>query len=107
MATEFPPGFFPDDLPHILHYRLPSKTRIPGTFDRGVTVKITLPRSPVRSISTSGVTNVPEICPTIPVGADAWRVAGGEWRPMSEIPAAWRPFLDRPRGSEMDYRKPR
>jgi hypothetical protein len=96
---------FPSDLPHVLHYRLPSKYRVPGTYDCGVTVRVTMPRRAVRFISTSGVSNAPETCPTIPPGADAWRLAGGDWQPMSAIPPEWMPFLERRRGSEMDPRK--
>jgi hypothetical protein len=94
----------PLDLPEVLHYRLPSSKRLSGTFDRGVTVRVALPRTPVRFIGSSGVSDAAQVCPTIPPGADAWRVPGGVWRPLATLPAAWKPFLDRKRGSELDPR---
>lgn len=83
----------PADLPDILYYRV------------GRTVRVTLPRRPVEYVSTSGVTNAHQVCPQIPYGADAWQVAGGPWRPLSEIPAHWLPYLQRERGTAHDSRK--
>ncbi len=85
---------FPPDLPWIVEYRV------------GCTVRGALPRRRVESISSSGETNARIVCPTIPYGADAWRVAGGDWQPLESIPEAWRPFLMRQRGTLMDPRPP-
>lgn len=86
---------YPEDLPIILYYRV------------GKTVRVTLPRSPVQNMSTSGVTNADEVCPQIPHGATAWQVANGPWRPMNELPRHWMPFLERERGTELDCRPKR
>lgn len=84
---------FPADLPGILHYRV------------GATVRATLPRTPVVYVSSSGSTNAATVCPCIPLGATGWRLAGErEWKPLSALPAAWMPFLNRARGSAMDPR---
>jgi hypothetical protein len=83
---------FPDDLPHILEYRV------------GDTIRATLPRRHVEYVSSSGDTNANEICPQIPFGADAVRRIGGPWRKLSALPKAWLPFLYRQRPSEMDPR---
>jgi hypothetical protein len=97
---------FPPDLPHVLHYRLPSAVRCKGAmYDSGITVRVALPRTSVQFLGSSGISNAQQVCPTIPPGADAWRVPGGDWQPMNTIPLAWKPFLERQRGSEMDPRK--
>lgn len=84
---------FPEDLPEILYWRM------------GECVKPTLCRRPVSYQASSGRTDAPEVCPQIPYGADGWRLSDDEpWRPLSELPQAWLPFLNRPRGSEMDPR---
>lgn len=96
---------FPADLPEIIHYRLSTPILFPGTFDKGVTTRIALPRRPVQFIGSSGVSDAYLVCPIIPPGADAWRLTGGEWQPLSTIPRTWIPFLNRERGGEMDSRK--
>jgi hypothetical protein len=103
---EFTPTVpFPADLPHILHWRLRSTYRCRGAHhDKGVTVRVTMPRRPVHFVGNGGNTNAAETCAVIPPGADAWRLAGGEWQPMELLPASWRPYLDRARPSEMDPR---
>jgi hypothetical protein len=63
-----------------------------------------LPRRPVQGVGGNGQTDAAVVTPQIPVGADAWR-DGNEWRPLSEIPPAWMPFLNRERGGPMDPRK--
>lgn len=84
---------FPDDLPWMLWYR----TRY--------TVLPTLPRKPVAFIGSSGDTNAHVVRPQIPYGATHWRVGDGDtWKPISELPARWLPFLDRTRPSQMDPR---
>lgn len=84
---------FPDNLPYILYYRV-GKAVIP-----------TLCRQPVKYISSSGVTNANVVCPTIPYGADAWRLRDTDpWQSFKDLPTAWLPYLNRVRGSEMDPR---
>lgn len=83
----------PDDLPGIIEYRC------------GPVVRHALPRTPVSCYSSSGRTNAPEVCPTIPIGATAWRLASDtQWRKWSELPKHWLPFLQRKRGTVMDPR---
>lgn len=85
---------FPDDLPSLIEYRT------------GDQVLRTFPHRPVEAISSSGDTNAKWIRPQIPIGATGWRLAHEtEWRPMKAIPASWLPFLNRPKGSAMDFRK--
>jgi hypothetical protein len=85
----------PDDLPCIIEYRC------------GCTVRLALPRMPVEAQGSSGKTNQANVCPQIPVGADAWRkVTEAAWRPLHTIPRHWMPFLDRARPGPMDQRKP-
>ncbi len=86
---------FPDDLPELVEYRI------------GVTVRGTLCRRPVRFIGSNGATDSPQVCPQIPIGTDAWRLPGGDWKPLEAIPKHWMPFLDRERGTEMDPRDKR
>jgi hypothetical protein len=74
---------YPDDLPWILEYRV------------GDTVRATLPRRKVENVSSSGDTNANEVCPRIPVGADAVRRVGGPWRKLEDLPKHWLPFLNR------------
>ncbi len=75
---------YPDDLPYMLEYRC------------GSVVLTTLPRTPVVNISTSGDTNAKIVKPNIPYGVTGWRRCGEmEWRPLSELPAEWMPFLNR------------
>lgn len=84
---------YPADLPNVIEYRC------------GKTVRISLPRQPVKYISTSGNTNAAQICPMIPYGCDGWRLsADKDWRPLKTIPAHWMPFLNRERGTELDPR---
>jgi hypothetical protein len=84
---------YPDDLPHMLEYRLE------------YAVVTTLCRTPVRSISTSGDTNARIVKPRIPLGCTGWRKVGETtWRPLDTIPPNWMPFLNRERPSEMDPR---
>ena len=84
---------YPADLPEIIQYRTGKITRT------------SLCRRPVRYIGTSGCTDAALVCPRIPIGADAWRVqSSDQWRPLSELPEAWLPFLNRERGTEMDPR---
>lgn len=86
---------FPDDLPGILEYRC------------GVVIRHALPRTPVETLGSSGKTTAPWVCPTIPIGADAWRlVTETEWHPLDTLPKAWMPFLNRERPSPMDPRQP-
>jgi hypothetical protein len=85
---------FPEGLPWQLEYRV------------GETVRVTLPRRPVQSVSTSGKTDADEVCPQIPLGADAWRRPDGPWQSLDAIPPAWLPFLQRERPSALDYRDP-
>lgn len=96
---------FPPDLPEIIQYRLRTPILFPGTFDRGVTTRVALPRRQVQFIGSSGVSDAYLVCVAIPPGADAWRVPAGDWQPLSNLPAAWMPFLNRQRGGEMDARK--
>ena len=85
---------FPDDLPGMLEYRMTS----------GI-VLTALPRRPVETVGSSGRNTAPIVKPTIPHGANAWRRATEtEWRPLSTLPAAWLPFLNRQRGTVMDPR---
>lgn len=87
---------FPDDLPEILFYRC------------GNTCLPTLPRTPVRSVGTSGKTDAAQVCPQIPLGATGWMLSlDTAWRPMSTLPARWMEFLNRKRGSAMDFRSVR
>ena len=91
---------FPDDLPIILEYRL-------GTYPSGVCTVVALPRTPVKFLSTSGNTNAHDVCPKIPFGCTGWKRMGDlEWKPVSELPESWLPFLNRKRPSEMDPRPP-
>jgi hypothetical protein len=84
---------FPPDLPGILYYRV------------GGVILTTLPRRPVVYVSSSGATNAAVVRPTIPLGCDAWRAdPSGPWLKLDQLPAAWLPFLNRPRNSEMDPR---
>lgn len=84
---------FPPDLPNILEYRC------------GDTIRTTLPRRPVESVSTSGKTTAAIVCPQIPYGCTGWRKVGEEaWRMLDTIPASWKPFLQRERPSAMDFR---
>lgn len=84
---------FPDDLPGFIEYRV------------GDTVRTALPRRPVQSISSSGATDAALVCPQIPIGAEAWRVPPAtSWSKLSDLPAAWLPFLNRERGTVMDSR---
>lgn len=42
----------------------------------------------------------------IPYGCTGWREGGTKaWRPLSEIPKHWLPFLNRERETEMDSRQ--
>lgn len=76
----------PDDLPSILWYRLRSHLAQVSA----------LPRRKVESRGSSGITNVNDVRPSIPYGADGWRADPNEaWRPLSDLPAAWLPFLNR------------
>jgi hypothetical protein len=83
---------FPPDLPWLIEYRL------------DFAVLTAMPRKPVEFIGSSGATNAAQVCPRIPYGARAWRVPGGPWRPLSEMPKDWLPFVNRERGTEMDPR---
>lgn len=76
---------YPDDLPSILFYRMVSR----------VVVLLALPRRPVESMGSSGITNAPIVRRSIPPGADGWRIDSGDWKPLSEIPKHWLPFLER------------
>jgi len=88
---------FPDDLPEILFYRL-------GTATHPVSLP-TLPRRPVRYVSSNGQTDAAIVCPRIPYGAQSWRIdPEDEWQPLDTIPKHWLPFLNRERGTEMDPR---
>lgn len=87
---------FPEDLPGIIEYHM-----------RSGVILHALPRRPVETVSTSGKTTASYVRPTIPLGCDGWRLVAEEaWRPLSDLPMAWRPFLDRKRGTPMDPRKP-
>ncbi len=87
---------FPADLPEILEYRL------------GVVLIRALPRRPVFYVGSSGKTNATEVCPRIPHGATGWRLTTEEeWKPLDTLPAAWMPFLNRERGTQMDPRPKR
>ena len=87
---------FPSDLPWMIYYRMPS----------GV-VRSTLPRKSVEFLGSSGATNAAVICPTIPLGADAWSMPGSDdWRPIDTIPQHWLPYLSRKRGTPHDGRSP-
>lgn len=59
----------PDDLPDFLEFRV------------GCVGIVVLPRR--------------EEHPTIPLYAEAWRLARGPWRETKELPAAWRAWLER------------
>lgn len=88
---------FPDDLPEILFYQL-------GTARHPVS-QPTLPRRPVRYISSSGLTDSAIVCPRIPYGAQGWRVDPEDaWQPLDTIPKHWLPYLNRERGTQMDPR---
>jgi hypothetical protein len=82
----------PDTLPAIIEYRV------------GSVVLIALPRRPVRSRGSSSATDAATIMPRVPLGTEAWRLPGGDWRPLSDVPVSWRPFLNRDRPSAMDPR---
>lgn len=85
---------FPESLPSILQYQMSS----------GVTL-YALPRRPVETVSSSGKTTASYVNPVVPHGAVAWRlVAEDEWHPLSELPEAWLPFLQRERGTVHDPR---
>lgn len=85
---------FPVDLPWIVEYRC------------GKTVRATLCRHPVAFIGSNGATDSPQVCPQIPLGCDGWRLVGeSDWKPLEDIPAHWKPFLERERGTEMDPRR--
>lgn len=84
---------FPAGLPSIIEYAV------------GCTVRYALPRTKVSYVSSNGQTNAPFVCPTIPYGATGWRLSHqSEWRPLSELPEPWLPFLNRQRPSDMDCR---
>jgi hypothetical protein len=94
---------FPEDLPICLLYRLgtyPDRTGQNGGQPVSV-VKAAYPRRPVSFISTSGCTDAARVCPTIPYGATGWCLLRSDgqrdWRPLKDLPAHWRPFLDRQR----------
>lgn len=83
----------PDDLPTILFYRV------------GKTCKPCLPRRPVQAVKAGGRTNAPVVCPQIPLGTTGWMLATDtDWRPLSDLPKHWLPFLNRERLSPMDFR---
>lgn len=85
---------FPDTLPEIIFYRC------------GKTSRPALPRRPVKYLRTSGATNAAEVCPQIPLGCTGWRAdACGKWRPLSELPKEWMPFLNKMRPGPMDPRQ--
>lgn len=87
---------FPDDLPWVIFYRC------------GSTSRIGLPRRPVHYVGTSGNTDARDVCPQIPYGCTGWKINQYHpWRPLTELPKHWLPFLDRERGSEMDPRPKR
>ena len=84
---------FPPDLPEIIEYAT------------GPVSRYALPRKPVEFVSSSGKTTAAQVCPQIPYGASAWRLTcNHEWRPLSELPKHWLPFLQRARPSVMDPR---
>lgn len=90
---ELPSDFFPPGLPSILEYCC------------GPVVLYALPRTPVEFVSSSGKTTAALVKPTIPTGATGWRLSRQtEWRPLSELPTSWLPFLNRRRGTVMDPR---
>jgi hypothetical protein len=85
----------PDDLPHVIDWRMKSRA----------VVLTSLPRRPVEHTSSNGQTNAAVVRPTIPVGADGWRVRDGDpWRPLDQLPPHWLPFLNRARGTSHDPR---
>jgi len=98
---------FPDDLPLVVVYRLgsyPDRDRKLAPI-----TKCTYPRRPVVSISTSGNTDAAMICPRIPHGCTGWRLltdAEDDWKPVEALPPHWLPFLNRERGTFMDFRSP-
>lgn len=88
-----PDDFFPPGLPCIIEYAC------------GPVVRYSLPRTPVEFISSSGKTTAAIVCPTIPRGTSGWRLSHQEeWRPLTELPEPWLPFLNRRRGTVMDPR---
>lgn len=90
----------PDDLPHIIEWRMSYSQRAMTDI-----VLHSLPRAPVVAIGSSGVTNAAIVRPQIPYGARGWRVTGETaWRQIKDIPKHWLPFVNRPRPSEMDFR---
>jgi len=94
---------FPDDLPHMLEYRL-GGVIVGGRMTR-IVVLPCLPRRPVRYIGTSGKTDAAHVVPRIPVGCTGWRLVGETgWRRLQDLPEHWLPFLDRKRETELDPR---
>lgn len=94
---------FPDDLPWVVVYRLGMSRGHDG--EPCPIVKSTLPRRPVSFIGSSGNTDAAMVCPTIPHGCTGWKLLGEtEWKPISELPPHWLPFLQRERGTAHDSR---
>lgn len=84
---------YPDSLPGILFWKV------------GATSRTALPRKAIEYLGSSGRTNQHDVCPQIPVGATAWQLATDtHWRPMTTLPKAWLPFLNRERGTALDPR---
>lgn len=84
---------FPSDLPWILEYRV------------GTVILTTLPRRHVQSVGTSGNSDAAVVRPRIPLGCDGWRRRGEtQWHALDQLPKDWLPFLNRERGTEMDFR---
>jgi len=74
----------PESLPWIIWYQV------------GQVLLASLPRREVRSIGSSGCTDAVIVRPWIPAGATGWRAdQHSPFRPMSELPAEWMPWLDR------------
>ena len=86
----------PDDLPHVLYYRMRTER----------VILTALPRKPVRPRGTNGESDAALVRPRIPYGATAWSTDVITWRPLAELPKHWLPFVDSPYRCEKDYRDP-
>lgn len=86
----------PYSLPEIIYYRC------------GNVILTALPRTPVAFKGSSGATNAAIVKPRIPLGVTHFGATIDgvrKWRPISEIPKEWLPFVQRNRRTAMDPRE--
>lgn len=78
----------PDSLPEFIEWDTGSR------IDGVPVLRYSLPRRKPQGKGGNGATDVAVVNPYVPFGAVAWRVPSeGIWRPVSELPAEWGPWL--------------